>query len=208
MRRATSVLPQPVGPIMRTFRGVTSLRREGGSCRRRHRLRIAMATARFAADWPTMWRLSSATTSVGRRLMAEIHPGCSAASAPLGGAAGAAAAGGGASPVASADESSTAAASSAFSAATGISVLPPAPSSSSPEGEVGETEEDGRGLGHDCCVGRRRWREARDAATTAPEGTRRKADAARSIFLPTDWSGGWDEPPNCKMSPLMMHRSQ
>jgi hypothetical protein len=47
-RRAISVLPTPVGPIMRMFFGVTSSAISGASRWRRRRLRSAMATARFA----------------------------------------------------------------------------------------------------------------------------------------------------------------
>jgi hypothetical protein len=36
-----------------------------GTCWRRQRLRSAMATARLAACWPTMWRSSSETISCG-----------------------------------------------------------------------------------------------------------------------------------------------
>jgi hypothetical protein len=50
LRRAISVLPTPVGPIMRIFFGVTSSRSSALSFMRRHRLRNAIATARFAAD--------------------------------------------------------------------------------------------------------------------------------------------------------------
>ena len=64
-RRAISVLPTPVGPIMMMFLGVTSLRISAGSCCRRQRLRMAMATARLAASWPTMYLSSSATISRG-----------------------------------------------------------------------------------------------------------------------------------------------
>src|SRR5262245_16465213 len=49
-RRAISVFPTPVGPIMMMFFGVTSLRSAGGSCCRRQRLRMATATARLAAS--------------------------------------------------------------------------------------------------------------------------------------------------------------
>lgn len=38
MRRATSVLPTPVGPIMRIFLGIISLRRGSGTCFRLQRL--------------------------------------------------------------------------------------------------------------------------------------------------------------------------
>ena len=53
-RRAISVLPTPVGPIMRMFLGDTSCRSSSGSCCRRQRLRMAIATARLASCWPTM----------------------------------------------------------------------------------------------------------------------------------------------------------
>ena len=65
MRRATSVLPHPVGPTKSTLRGVTSFRNSSGSCFRRQRLRIAIATARFASLCPTMCRSNPATTSDG-----------------------------------------------------------------------------------------------------------------------------------------------
>mmetsp|Transcript_23029 Transcript_23029/g.48273 ORF Transcript_23029/g.48273 Transcript_23029/m.48273 type:complete len:235 (+) Transcript_23029:737-1441(+) len=53
-RRATSVLPTPVGPIMRMFLGMTSSRRGCCSLIRRQRLRIAIAIARLASCCPTM----------------------------------------------------------------------------------------------------------------------------------------------------------
>src|SRR6202011_6311446 len=64
-RRAISVLPTPVGPIMRMFFGVISPRIVSSTCWRRQRLRSAIATARLAPDWPTMWRSSSETISCG-----------------------------------------------------------------------------------------------------------------------------------------------
>src|SRR5258705_4421015 len=64
-RRAISVLPTPVGPIIRMFFGVISPRIFSSTCWRRQRLRSAIATARLAADWPTMWRSSSGTISWG-----------------------------------------------------------------------------------------------------------------------------------------------
>jgi hypothetical protein len=39
---------------------------------------MAMAMARLAEDWPTMWRLSSATTLDGRSKMVESQLGCCA----------------------------------------------------------------------------------------------------------------------------------
>src|SRR3954464_3204880 len=64
-RRAISVLPTPVGPIMRMFLGVISWRSFSSTCWRRQRLRKAIATARLASFWPTMWRSSSETISWG-----------------------------------------------------------------------------------------------------------------------------------------------
>ena len=64
-RRAISVLPTPVGPIIRMFLGVISCRSGSGTCCRRQRLRNAMATARLASSWPTMCLSSSETISAG-----------------------------------------------------------------------------------------------------------------------------------------------
>src|SRR5690606_20388224 len=64
-RRAISVLPTPVGPIIRMFLGVISLRSSGATRERRQRLRSAMATARLAASWPMMCLSSSCTISRG-----------------------------------------------------------------------------------------------------------------------------------------------
>src|SRR6476619_6733242 len=64
-RRAISVLPTPVGPIMRMFLGVISWRSGSATCWRRQRLRSAMATARFARPWPTTCLSSSETISGG-----------------------------------------------------------------------------------------------------------------------------------------------
>jgi hypothetical protein len=64
-RRAISVLPTPVGPIMRMFLGVISVRSGSGTCERRQRLRSAIATARFASACPTMYLSSSWTISAG-----------------------------------------------------------------------------------------------------------------------------------------------
>ena len=47
-RRAISVLPTPVGPIIKIFLGVISSRNVPEICWRRHRLRSAIATERFA----------------------------------------------------------------------------------------------------------------------------------------------------------------
>src|SRR5437868_1273342 len=66
-RRAISVLPTPVGPIIRMFFGNTSSRKEPVSCSRRQRLRSAMETARLASDCPTMKRSSSETISRGEK---------------------------------------------------------------------------------------------------------------------------------------------
>ena len=51
-RRAISVLPTPVGPIIRMFFGAISSAISGGSFCRRVRLRSAIATARLACVWP------------------------------------------------------------------------------------------------------------------------------------------------------------
>src|SRR5688572_11319259 len=64
-RRAISVLPTPVGPIIKMFFGVISLRSGSLICARRQRLRSAMATARFASCWPMMCLSSSSTISRG-----------------------------------------------------------------------------------------------------------------------------------------------
>jgi hypothetical protein len=64
-RRAISVLPTPVGPIIRMFFGITSSRKFASSCCRRQRLRRAMATAFLASFWPTICRSSSETISRG-----------------------------------------------------------------------------------------------------------------------------------------------
>jgi hypothetical protein len=53
-RRAISVFPTPVGPIMMMLLGRISSRISSGACARRHRLRIAMATDFLAAACPTM----------------------------------------------------------------------------------------------------------------------------------------------------------
>src|SRR5215471_830648 len=64
-RRAISVFPTPVGPIIKIFFGRTSSAISGGSFWRRTRLRNATATARFAAACPTMYLSSSDTISRG-----------------------------------------------------------------------------------------------------------------------------------------------
>src|SRR5689334_10023636 len=64
-RRAISVLPTPVGPIMSMFLGVISWRSGSSTCCRRQRLRNAMATARLARSCPTMCLSSSWTISCG-----------------------------------------------------------------------------------------------------------------------------------------------
>src|SRR5437868_2225257 len=64
-RRAISVLPTPVGPIINMFFGVISCRSGSATCWRRQRLRSAMATARFARPCPTMYLSSSWTISCG-----------------------------------------------------------------------------------------------------------------------------------------------
>src|SRR3990172_2903349 len=70
--RAISVFPTPVGPIMMMFFGATSSRSSAGRLWRRQRLRSAMATAFLAASWPTMYRSSSVTISVGVSGVASV----------------------------------------------------------------------------------------------------------------------------------------
>src|ERR1700682_276574 len=64
-RRAISVLPTPVGPIIRMFLGVISWRSGSATCCRRQRFLSAIATARFALACPTMYLSSSCTISCG-----------------------------------------------------------------------------------------------------------------------------------------------
>src|ERR1700722_10378661 len=64
-RRAISVLPTPVGPIIRMFFGVISWRKGSATCWRRQRLRSATATAFLARPWPMMCLSSSETISAG-----------------------------------------------------------------------------------------------------------------------------------------------
>src|SRR5690606_20256825 len=71
-RRAISVLPTPVGPIIRMFLGTISLRKGSGTCWRRQRLRRATATERLARFWPTIFLSSSETISPGVILRADI----------------------------------------------------------------------------------------------------------------------------------------
>jgi hypothetical protein len=58
-RRAISVLPTPVGPIIRMFFGVISERKGSLTFWRRQRLRSATATACLARSWPMMCLFSS-----------------------------------------------------------------------------------------------------------------------------------------------------
>src|SRR5690606_35300340 len=71
-RRAISVLPTPVGPIIRIFLGTISWRRGSGTCWRRQRLRKATATDRLARFCPTMFLSSSETISPGVMVVADI----------------------------------------------------------------------------------------------------------------------------------------
>jgi hypothetical protein len=71
-RRAISVLPTPVGPIIRMFFGNTSSRKLPVSCSRRQRLRKAIETARLASLWPTMKRSSSETISRGEKSVMSL----------------------------------------------------------------------------------------------------------------------------------------
>mmetsp|Transcript_13951 Transcript_13951/g.34368 ORF Transcript_13951/g.34368 Transcript_13951/m.34368 type:complete len:431 (-) Transcript_13951:289-1581(-) len=73
-RRAISVLPHPVGPIMRMFLGVISSRSSPATRWRRHRLRNATATAFLASPCPIMKRSRRSTTAAGVSL-ASASPG-------------------------------------------------------------------------------------------------------------------------------------
>jgi hypothetical protein len=73
-RRLISVLPQPVGPIIRMFLGVTSSRSSAPSCWRRQRLRSATATARLASVWPMMCSSSALTMALGVRESFNFMP--------------------------------------------------------------------------------------------------------------------------------------
>src|SRR2546423_5720398 len=66
-RREISVLPTPVGPIIKMFFGSTSSRSLSSSSSRRQRLRSAIATARLASACPTVKRSSSETISRGEK---------------------------------------------------------------------------------------------------------------------------------------------
>ena len=66
-RRAISVFPTPVGPIIRMFFGITSSLMSSGSCCRRIRFRSAIATDRFASACPTIYLSSAATIRRGVR---------------------------------------------------------------------------------------------------------------------------------------------
>src|ERR1044072_3346781 len=72
-RREISVLPTPVGPIIRMFFGITSSRIWPSSCWRRQRLRRAMATARLASFWPMLKRSSSETISRGENVLISLN---------------------------------------------------------------------------------------------------------------------------------------
>src|SRR5690606_39000037 len=71
-RRAISVLPTPVGPIIRMFLGTISWRRGSATSWRRQRLRKATATERLARSWPTMCLSSSETISFGVMVLADM----------------------------------------------------------------------------------------------------------------------------------------
>src|SRR5258705_7763776 len=76
-RREISVLPTPVGPIIKMFFGITSSRIWPCSCWRRQRLRSAIATARLASFWPMMKRSSSETISRGEKsVMTDVFGPC------------------------------------------------------------------------------------------------------------------------------------
>src|SRR5262249_22615350 len=72
--RAISVLPTPVGPIIRMFFGRISRPLSGESCWRRQRFRSATATARLARFWPMTYLASSATIWRGVRAAAFACP--------------------------------------------------------------------------------------------------------------------------------------
>src|SRR5947209_19603929 len=72
-RRAISVLPTPVGPIIRIFFGSTSSRKDRVSWSLRQRLRSAIETARLASAWPTMKRSSSETISRGEKSVMNLN---------------------------------------------------------------------------------------------------------------------------------------
>src|SRR6266700_2746754 len=74
-RREISVLPTPVGPIIRMFFGSTSSRSFSSSLSRRQRLRSAIATARLASFWPMMKRSSSETISRGEKSVMALSGG-------------------------------------------------------------------------------------------------------------------------------------
>ena len=60
-----SVLPTPVGPIIKMFFGKTSSRISSGNSCLLHLFLKAIATALFASDWPITNRSSSETISLG-----------------------------------------------------------------------------------------------------------------------------------------------
>src|SRR5690554_1056207 len=64
-RRAISVLPTPVGPIIIIFLGKTSSRISSASSFLRYLLRKATATHFFASFCPTIYLSNSATTCLG-----------------------------------------------------------------------------------------------------------------------------------------------
>mmetsp|Transcript_772 Transcript_772/g.1120 ORF Transcript_772/g.1120 Transcript_772/m.1120 type:complete len:280 (+) Transcript_772:808-1647(+) len=68
---AISVLPHPVGPIIRMFFGTTSGRSSGSIFRRLYLFLRAMATARFASGCPTMCLSSHSTVCLGVRVSIE-----------------------------------------------------------------------------------------------------------------------------------------
>lgn len=73
-RRAISVLPQPVGPIISMLRGTTSRAASASSWWRRHRLRSATATARLAS-WRCRRRKSG---QIGAQVCAFSGAACCA----------------------------------------------------------------------------------------------------------------------------------
>ena len=72
-RRAISVFPTPVGPIIIIFFGAISSRSSGSSCCRRQRLRRAIATERLAFCCPMIYLSSSSTISEGFKSLITLN---------------------------------------------------------------------------------------------------------------------------------------
>jgi hypothetical protein len=126
-RRAISVFPTPVGPIIRMFLGSTSCRIASGSRCRRMRLRRATATARLAPSCPTMYSSSRLTTWAGRSSSsaAGAAPADGAASAAAGSPPSPSAAGVSAAGVSAAARDAAASAASRSARAAGVGGVSP-----------------------------------------------------------------------------------